>query len=212
MSDEEEKPEILDVEDNSVPKSDESEVLEFEFNEDGEEDLKKTLKKFRADLKVCKKENSELNATSIEYLTGWQKERAEFSNYKKQEDDRKTMFSESMRERILTRFLTVMDSFNMAFANKESWEKVDENWRKGVEYIYTQFNTVFEEYGVKSIGEEGEIFDPNIHQSIEVVETDKKELDHTVSSVTQKGYKLGERVMRPARVNVYEYKEISDKV
>lgn len=179
---------------------DPSEVVEFEFNEDGEEDLKKTLKKLREDLKVYKKEKEE-------YLTGWQKERAEFANYRKGEDSRKAMFSESMRERILTKFLAVIDSFNMAFANKESWEKVDENWRKGVEYIYGQMNTIFEEYGVKPIGQVGENFDPNIHQSMELLPIDKKELDHTVSSIIQKGYKLGERVMRPARVNVYEYKE-----
>jgi molecular chaperone GrpE len=178
----------------------ESEVLEFEFNEDGEEDLKKTLKKLRADLKQAKKEKEE-------YLTGWQKERAEFANYRKQEESRKIIFSESLRERILTRFLSVVDSFNMAFTNKEAWEKVDENWRKGVEYIYAQINGIFEEYGVKPIGEEGEVFDPNIHQSVEIVETDKKELEHKIASVIQKGYKLGERVMRPARVNVYEYKE-----
>lgn len=180
--------------------STESEVLDFEFNEDGEEDLKKTLKKLRADLKTSKAEKEE-------YLTGWQKERAEFANYKKGEDDRRAMFSESMRERILTRFLTVMDSFNMAFANKEAWQKVDENWRRGVESIYGQINTIFEEYGVKPIGQVGEIFDPNIHQSMELVSTDKKELGHTVSNVIQKGYKLGERVLRPARVNVYEYKD-----
>jgi len=179
---------------------DNSEVLEFEFNEDGEEDLKKTLKKFRADIKELKKEKEE-------YLTGWQKERAEFANYRKQEDERKAIFSEAMRERILTRFLTVSDSFNMAFANKEAWEKVDDNWRKGVEYIYAQMNGIFEEYGVKPVGEVGESFDPNIHQSVDVVETDKKELEHKVATVIQKGYKLGERVMRPARVNVYEFKE-----
>jgi len=196
MADEEIKKEPENIE----PKEPESEVLEFEFNEDGEEDLKKTLKKFRADLKEMQKQKEE-------YLTGWQKERAEFANYRKQEDDRRMMFSESMRERILTRFLTVVDSFNMAFANKEAWEKVDDNWRKGVEYIYTQMNTIFEEYGVKAIGEAGETFDPNIHQSIDVVETDKKELEHTVANVIQKGYKLGDRVIRPARVNVYEYKE-----
>lgn len=185
---------------NLTPEADTSEVLEFEFNEDGEEDLKKTLKKFREDLKVCKKEKEE-------YLTGWQKERADFANYKKTEDDRRAMFSESMRERILTRFLAVLDSFNMAFANREAWEKVDENWRKGVEYIYGQMNTVFEEYGVKPVGEIGEKFDPNFHQSIELVVTDKKELDHTIANIIQKGYKLGDRVIRPARVNVYEYKE-----
>ena len=108
------------------------------------------------------------------------------------------------------RFLVVIDSFNMAFANREAWEKVDENWRKGVEYIYNQMNTIFEEYGVKSIGEEGEVFDPNFHQSIDVVETDKKELEHKVANVIQKGYKLGERVIRATRVNVYEYKEPKD--
>lgn len=199
MSDEEEKktPEF-----SSEPEP-ESEVLEFEFNEDGEEDLKKTLKKFRADLKQLKKEKEE-------YLTGWQKERAEFANYRKQEDERRANFSESVRERILSRFLSVIDSFNMAFANREAWEKVDANWRRGVEYIYSQMNTIFEEYGVKPVGEEGEIFDPNIHQSIEMIETDKKEQDHKVAKVIQKGYKLGERIMRPARVNVYEYKESSN--
>jgi molecular chaperone GrpE len=183
--------------------SDNSEVLEFEFNEDGEEDLKKTLKKLRADLKQAKAEKEE-------YLTGWQKERAEFANYRKQEDERKAIFSEAMRERILTRFLSVSDSFNMAFANREAWEKVDENWRKGVEYIYTQMNSIFEEYGVKAIGEVGDVFDPNMHQSIDVVETDKKELEHTIANVIQKGYKLGERVVRPARVNVYEFKEAKE--
>ena len=180
--------------------SDNSEVLEFEFNEDGEEDCKKTLKKLRADLKACKAEKEE-------YLNGWQKERADFANYKKQEDDRRVNFSESMRERILARFLTVLDSFNMAFSNKDSWNKVDESWRKGVEYIYAQLNTIFEEYGVKEIGKAGEDFNPNIHQSVEVTQTDKKEDNHKISEVIQKGYKLGERVIRPARVNVYEYKE-----
>lgn len=185
---------------SATPEVEDDEIVEFEFNEDGEEDLKKTLKKFRADLKIAKKEKEE-------YLTGWQKERADFANYKKQEEDRKAMLSESMRERILSRFLTVIDSFNMAFANKEAWEKVEPGWRKGVEYIYAQMNNVFEEYGVKPIGEVGDVFDPNIHESIEMVATDKKEDDHKLASVIQKGYKLGERVLRPARVNVFEFKE-----
>jgi len=187
------------VEENTTPETDDSEVLEFEFNEDGEEDLKKTLKKFRADLKAAKKEKEE-------YLLGWQKERADFANYKKDEESRKAMLSESLRERIIGRFLTVADSFNMAFANKQAWEKVDPNWRKGVEYIYAQMNTVFEEYGVKPIGVEGESFDPNIHQSIDMVETEDKEKDHKIANVIQVGYKIGDRVIRPARVNVFEFK------
>ena len=178
--------------------TEEDDIVEFEYNADGEEDLKKTLKKLRADLKQVKKEKEE-------YLTGWQKERADFANYKKDEESRKTILSESMRERILTRFLTVMDSFNLAFANRETWEKVDKGWRKGVEYIHAQMDSIFEEYGVKEIGNVGEDFDPSIHESIETVQTDKKEDDHKVATVIQKGYKLGERVIRPARVNLYEF-------
>ncbi len=177
-----------------------SEVLEFEFNDDGEEDLKKTLKKLRADLKQAKKEKEE-------YLLGWQKERADFANYKKEEDNRRVVFSEAMRERILASFLSVMDSFNMAFANREAWEKVDAGWRKGVEYIYSQMNGVFEEYGVKPVGAVGDVFDPSQHESIDMVATAKKEDNHKIANVIQKGYKLGERVIRPARVNVYEYKD-----
>src|SRR3989344_837643 len=187
--------------DKQIPKEEQSEddVVEFEFNEDGEEDLKKTLKKLRADLKQAKKEKEE-------YLTGWQKERADFANYKKDEETRMAVFSEAVRERILTRFLSVVDSFNMAMANKEVWVKVDTNWRVGVEHIYSDLLKIFEEYGVKSVGEAGESFDPNIHQSIDMVATNKKELDHKVAQVIQRGYKLGKRIMRPARVNVYEYK------
>ncbi|OGI59602.1 nucleotide exchange factor GrpE [Candidatus Nomurabacteria bacterium RIFCSPHIGHO2_01_FULL_38_19] len=192
MSDEEKK----------EPTQDDSEVLEFEFNDDGEEDLKKTLKKLRTDLKQAKKEKEE-------YLTGWQKERADFVNYKKDESNRQINLSLALREHMLVRFLTVIDSFDMAFANRELWEKVDENWRKGVEYIHSQMNSIFEEYGVKEIGIVGENFDPNIHQSVEMISTDKKEQDHKVSDVVQKGYKLGERIIRPARVNVYEYKELN---
>lgn len=205
MSDEEnKKPESFDLaqDDSSVEESDD--VVEFEFNDDGEEDLKKTLKKLRGDLKVAKKEKEE-------YLLGWQKERADFANYKKEEDNRRVMFSEAMRERILSSFLSVMDSFNMAFTNKEAWEKVDASWRKGVEYIYSQMNGVFEEYGVKPVGEVGQDFDPTQHESIDMVQTDKKEDNHKIATVIQKGYKLGDRVIRPARVNVFEFKEDGNK-
>ena len=192
-----------DKKDDSLEAAEPDDVVEFEFNDDGEEDLKKTLKKLRADLKQAKAEKDE-------YLLGWQKERADFANYKKDETTRKAMVGELMLEQIISRFLSVADSFNMAFANKEAWEKVDPNWRKGVEYIYSQMNGVFEEYGVKPVGVVGEEFDPNIHQSIDVVPTDKKENNHKVATVIQKGYKLSERVIRPARVHVYEYKNTTE--
>ena len=183
---------------------DESEVVEFEFNDDGEEDFKKTLKKLRNNLKTCKAEKEE-------YLNGWQKERADFANYRKEEDARRNNYSKTIREQILTRFLTVLDSFNMAFSNKEAWKKVDKNWCQGIEYIYTQLNSIFTEYDVKEIGQIGEDFDPNLHQSVEITKTNKKENNNKISLVIQKGYKFSDRVIRAARVNVFEYNEKTGK-
>ena len=178
---------------------DDSEVVEFEYNADGEEDLKKTLKKLRVDLKQAKAEKEE-------YLTGWQKERAGFVNYRKEEEDRNTNFKNIIQERMMDKFLSVMDSFDMAFANKTAWEKVDANWRTGVEYIYNQMNGVFEDYGVQAIGKVGEKFNPELHQSVEHIETDDQSKDDTIAAVLQKGYKSKDKVLRPARVNVFGYK------
>ncbi|MEK7175474.1 MAG: nucleotide exchange factor GrpE [Patescibacteria group bacterium] len=192
-----EKNNVEEVENNE----DDSELLEFEFNDDGEEDLKKTLKKFRTDLKLCQKEKEE-------YLIGWQKERADFANYKKEENDRKINFSKILQEKILFNFLAVSDSFNLAFANKEAWQKVDKNWRIGVEYIYNQLDTVFKDFGVQSFGEVGENFDPKLHQSIDVTSTDKKENDQKISEVVQKGYKSKDNILRPAQVKIWEYRSL----
>ena len=103
--------------------------------------------------------------------------------------------------------MPALDSFDIAFQNKESWEKVDPNWRMGVEYIYSQFMTGLADSGIEKIDQIGVKFDPNLHHSISAVETEKEELDHTIESIIQVGYKIGERVVRPARVNIYEYKK-----
>ncbi|HWA31868.1 MAG TPA: nucleotide exchange factor GrpE [Candidatus Paceibacterota bacterium] len=192
------------------PSAEEAEDVVFEDSDE------EGMAKGAADkLKELREKIKELEKEKAEYLTGWQKERADFANYKKDEENRKAMFSESVRERILSKFLSVLDSFNMAFANRDAWEKVDKNWRIGVEHIYSQLESVFEEYGVKSFGEEGEPFDPNLFHSIDTVETDDKNLDHKIAKVIQKGYILGSdprqggtgRVLRPANVNVYEFKK-----
>jgi molecular chaperone GrpE len=103
--------------------------------------------------------------------------------------------------------LPVLDSFDMAMENKEAWEKVDANWRRGVEHIHQQFLRVLSDNNVSAINQSGVKFDPNLHESISVIETDDKDQDHTIYSVTQSGYKIGDRVIRPARVNVFEYKK-----
>lgn len=155
------------------------------------------IKKLRADLKQAQTEKSD-------YLTNWQKERADFINYKKGEDDRKKQTLDFAREQFTEELLPVLDAYDMAFSNKEAWEKVDKSWRMGVEYIHQQLLKVLADNGVSEIApKEGDIPDSNLHDLIDTVPTEEKAKDHTIAQVMQKGYKMKDRVVRPARVKVY---------
>jgi molecular chaperone GrpE len=179
---------------------------EIEFVPEDGEDLKvadpvKKIKDLKEKLKACEKEKQE-------YLDNWQRERADFLNYKKEEASRMERSAAFVREDFINELIPVLDSYDMAFANREAWEKVDKNWRTGVEYIHAQLIKVLSDFGAEEIpGKKGDIFDPNIHQSIETMLTEREEDDHRVDRIISKGYKIGDRVIRPARVAVLEYKK-----
>ena len=175
---------------------DEDDIVEFVYNEDGEEDLKATLKKLRKDIKDARKEKAE-------YLDGWQRAKADYQNYKNAEGERLVPYATSTKKRLIDSLVPALDSFDMAMSNKEAWEKVDQNWRTGVEYIYNQFLTSLGENGVSTIDKMDVSFDPNLHQSIETLDTDDESKDHIIAKIIQKGYKMGDRIIRPARVVVY---------
>ncbi|MES2930277.1 MAG: nucleotide exchange factor GrpE [Patescibacteria group bacterium] len=176
-------------------------VTFVESTEDGEELSGKDMtKKLREDLKTVRKEKEE-------YLTGWQRAKADYVNLQKEMTELRANSSLIAKEKMAKNFLPVLDSFDMAFANKDAWEKVDQNWRTGIEYIFQQFVTALTESGIEKIDQAHAPFDPNLHQSIDTVPTDDQSKDHTVERVLQAGYKIGERIVRPARVNIYEYKK-----
>jgi molecular chaperone GrpE len=168
-----------------------------ELNEDG--DPGGQVKKLKEKLKVALAERQE-------YLNGWQRERADLANYKKDEESRRSAVTAMAREKIILDLMPVLDAFDMAMGNKDAWEKADKNWRMGVEYIYNQLVGVLEKHGVKQIGAIGEAFDPNMHESIETVTTEDAAKNHTIEKVIQRGYMLGDRIIRPARVRVWENK------
>jgi molecular chaperone GrpE len=97
----------------------------------------------------------------------------------------------------------------MAFADKNHWDKIDKDWQNGITSIYQQLLSGLEKSGIEKINEIEIPFDPNIHQSISVVVTDDEKKDHTVEKVLQVGYRIGDRVIRPAKVTIYEYKKAS---
>ena len=160
--------------------------------------------KKKSDSKL-KKEIKKLKEEKAEYLDGWQRARAEMVNLKKQHTAEKKLFTSLGREAFLLEITPILDNFEAAFSNKEAWEKVDKNWRTGIEYIYNQFLQILENNGVEQIGEIGEKFDEKIHSAIENIPTEKKEKDQTIAEITQKGYKIGEKIIREAKVKVFEF-------
>lgn len=167
--------------------------------EDTEEGGANTIKKLRDKLKKCVEEKQE-------YLDGWQRAKADFVNARKKEDELRAGLVVFAKQGLIQDMLTSIDNFDMAFANKEVWESVDKNWRVGIEHIHSQLLKSLEEHGLEQFDPLGEEFDPNRHDSVESVVTDKKDDDHKVVEVMQKGYVLGDKVIRPAKVKVGEFK------
>ena len=79
-----------------------------------------------------------------------------------------------------------------------------ENYKEGMELTSKQLTSVFEKLNIKEIDPKGEVFDPNFHEAMTMVESDQDA--NTVISVMQKGYTLNERVLRPALVTVAKEK------
>jgi molecular chaperone GrpE len=176
-------------------------VTFIESAEDG--DLlpsKDIIRKLREELKNCKKEKED-------YLVGWQRAKADYINLQKDYGESNIKNSIIVKEKFLRNLLPALDSFDVAFANKESWESVDKNWRMGMEYIYQQFVSGLLDSGIERIDKENILFDPFIHESVELITTDDKSKDHIISKIIQTGYKIGDKIIRPARVNVFEHKE-----
>jgi molecular chaperone GrpE len=156
-------------------------------------------------LKKLRKELQQAKLQSQEYLTGWQTERASFANYKAEEEKKRKERIAGLKLNLISDFFPVLDSFDMAFSNKEAWEKVDSSWRVGVEYIHTQLINTLENYNVSLIDKKNVDFDPMIHEPVEHVEVSDESQNDKVIDIIQKGYMSGGMVLRPAKVKVGKY-------
>lgn len=165
-----------------------------------EESSAETVKKLREKLKKALAEKQD-------YLTGWQKDKAEFVNARKRDAESQKEFMKFANESLMAELTAVLDSFGMAFANKEAWEKVDKNWRTGVEYISNQLKKVLEENGLKEINPEGQPFDPMRDEAIEYEPVTDEKWNHVVTSVVQKGYSYNGRTLKAPKVKVGEWKK-----
>lgn len=154
------------------------------------------IKKLQEKIKGLEKEKQE-------YLDGWQRARADYANLQKTTEEDRKRARALIEESFIEELIPVVDSFLMAMGNIEAWKKVDPAWRTGVEYIYSQLMNTLESHDLRIFGEVGDTFDPLKHEAVGEETTEDTSLDHTIAKVNQKGFILGESILRPARVTVY---------
>ena len=123
---------------------------------------------------------------------------AEFDNYRKRSTREQQDFRDYALANAVGSLLPVMDSLDLALKNSAG-EKSEV--RSGVELVRKQFADALAKLGLREVPAEGEPFDPQYHQAIEMVESDQVP-DHHVLQALQRGYKLKDRLIRPAMVRV----------
>ncbi len=135
-----------------------------------------------------------------EYLDGWKRAKAELINFKQHTEARSKQEREYIKRDVIIPLLTLADNFN-ALIDHTPDELKDDSWTQGVQHVAKQFQTILEEYGVTQIGKKEEAFDPNKHEAIE--KTKKKGIKSgTITEVIQTGYKIGDTIIKPAKVKV----------
>ena len=172
--------------------------------EDVEENSAGKIKKLQQKLKESEQEK-------MEHLENLQRAKAEFLNAKRRlEEEKQTDRQRAIVDQI-EKLLPMCDSFHMAMSNKEAWESTDPTWRRGIESIYNQLQSILTSYGVSEVTPVGDEFDPNKHEAITNVPVDSKETHHKIVSVIQNGFVRThngkEQLIRPARVTVGEFTE-----
>ena len=153
-----------------------------------------------AELESLKEELSQAQAKASEYLDGWQRSMAEFANYKKRIEREQAQTQQWATAIVIKRYLELFDDLERALRNRPA-DQDGARWADGVELIYRKFLNYLENEGVQLIETEGQFFDPNLHEAISNEDHPTLESGQIID-VVQQGYRLGERVLRPARVRV----------
>jgi len=161
------------------------------------------------------RELEECQKLKDEYLTGWQRERADFLNYKKGELERVGEILKYADVGLVLKVLPILDNFEIAEKKLAENLKVDELRSsspfadarvndeniKGLLQIKNQILDFLKNQGVEEIKSLGEKFNPNFQEIVEIVETKDKESGVVIEEI-QKGYKIHGRLLRPAKVKV----------
>jgi len=139
-----------------------------------------------------------LKAEKATYLDRLARLQAEFDNYRKRAAKEQQDFRDYALADALKQVLPILDSLDRALKTENA---STDDFRAGVDLIDRQFHDVLSRLGVEPIQAAGQPFDPNMHQAIQMVDTDEVADNHVVDEL-QRGYKIKDRLLRPAMVRV----------
>lgn len=137
-------------------------------------------------------------AQSAAYLDRAARIQAEFDNFRKRNAREQQEYREYALAEALKTLLPILDSLDRAL--KTNSASLDD-FRSGIELIDRQFHDALAKLGVQPVPAEGESFDPNLHQAVQMVETDEVADNHVIDDL-QRGYRIKDRLLRPAMVRV----------
>ena len=146
----------------------------------------------RKNLEVCEKAKNELIELS-------QRLKADFINYKKDQDKTMALAHQYASEALLLMFLPILDSLEKAMEHMPP-ELEQNQWAQGIKNIKNQISGTLKNIGVSEIPAQGEKFDPYLHEAIAQTESDED--DEMILEEFQKGYKFYDKVLRPAKVKI----------
>lgn len=139
-------------------------------------------------------------AESEDYKDRWMRAQAEFANARKRMEKQRQQSYQNTLADLTGKLLPAIDDFERAVENVP--QDVEANsWFEGIELVHRKLNTILEGFDVQPIDAVGQPFDPNIHEAITMEPSDEVE-SGTVLRELQKGYMIGERVIRPSLVIV----------
>lgn len=153
---------------------------------------------------VANGEETQAPDLAAQYLDALQRERASFINYRRRAEQERTETIQYAAASLLKKLLPVVDDFDRALAAIPEEERTNNKWVEGVDLIARKLHNLLEQEGVQPIEAQGQPFDPNLHEAVAFEDrAEEGEGDEdTVSEVFSKGYKLHDRVLRPAMVKV----------
>lgn len=194
------KEEIKKEQSETENKIEEQEIILEPNNCDGNCKCKDKDKKHKKD-KECQEKIAKLEQEKVELINKIKLSQAELINYRKRKDEEVTEMLKYSNKDIIEELLTIVDNFERAISSSEKASEEVKKYTTGFNMIYQSLKNTLTKFGVSEINNVGTIFNPSEEQAL-VAENHPDKEDEIVLEVLQKGYKLKDRVIRPASVKV----------